>query len=230
VEVDSAKVYRENTFVIDPKKVAVMTPTLDGSVCCEFVAGMILSGGLYATFAPLPGCSEINLARNIMAASFLESPYEWLVLIDADIGFSRRDFELLFEGDELAVVTEYSKKDGTGEPNQFGLGFARIHRSVFERIKNLTMSADGLDPGDIGAPMVNYFTWRGRIIDEFFPSYADSAHHWSGEDHSFWKLVKMTGIVVRVETRTLLVHYGRVGYPYFSTNAQDASDTSPEMS
>ena len=186
--------------MIDPKTVLVATPTHDGSVVVECAAGLIQAGGLYASWAPLIGCSEIALARNLIVHQFLKSPYSALVWLDSDIGFSRQDFEYLLEGNEDCAVAEYSKKDGTGKPAQFGLGFARESRSAFERL--------------IKTDMMDRFLWQNEYVTAFHPSGVMGQHQWSGEDHSFWKMIKMLDIPARVETRARLKHIGRGVYPY----------------
>lgn len=209
--------------MIDPKKVFVSIPTLSGEVCHETVKGLLGSAGLYGGVDFVTGCSEVNLARNLAVQHFDSLPqFDHMVFIDSDIGFSRQDFEFLMSGDEDAVYAPYSKKDGTGKPSEFGLGFARVKRSVFEKILDLKTAnpIDGLPDPD-GEPAVNFFFWQGAMVFEFFPSFATAAHHWSGEDHSFWKLVKMSGATVRVEERVRLRHWGRIAFTLPEKAAND---------
>lgn len=190
--------------MIDPKTIAIHVPCADGKLCWETAQGLLVSGGLYSGCSFMPGCSEVNLVRNIAAAQFLSTNYEWFVNIDSDVGFTRRDFEYLMDGDELAVYAPYAKKDGSQTAAEFGLGFARIHRSVFEKMLE--------HKSEDGTPSINHFYWRSHMCYEFYPSFANAAHHWSGEDHSFWKLVMMVGVTPRKETRCVLRHYGMAAF------------------
>lgn len=73
------------------------------------------------------------------------------------------------------------------------------------------------DPG--GGPRLWQGVHNGRLITDFFPTgpivsrFVPTAQ-WKGEDHGFFTLCHMAGIIPRIETRTRLIHIGRKGYPY----------------
>ena len=213
-----------NNMTIDPAKVLIATPTHSGDIVAECAAGLIQAGGLYGSWFPLRGCSAINLARNLIVQQFRESSFEWLVWLDADIGFTRQDFLYLMEGDQDCVVAAYAKKDGSGVANKFGLGFARIHKSVYEKLDGLMVNL----PEGGEAPGVNYFVWGAQMVYDVHPSFADLTHSWLGEDHGFWKLAQRAGVSIRIESRTRLKHFGRTYFEmqslYFADEAgsQDA--------
>lgn len=219
--------------MIDPAKVVIITPTHDGNVCSGYAGALSSSAGLYGAISFVTGNSNIALARNCQAGAFLtQTRFDWLLSIDADIQWSRRDLELLFEGDEQIVCAEYAKKDLTSNrPAQFGMGFVRIHRSVFEFIRSLT-SDDNIQAGP-GAPMVGSFIWQSMILEDFFPTGPALNGHFLGEDQGFFHLVHMAGITPRIEKRTSLVHWGRFGYHYTPVDVdriekEDVSFSLPE--
>jgi hypothetical protein len=70
-----------------------------------------------------------------------------------------------------------------------------------------------------GTPRIWQASHNGRLFYDFFPSgamlSAGLPHgDWKGEDHGFWTLCALAGLVPRVERRTRLMHIGRKGYPY----------------
>lgn len=159
------------------------------------------------------GESSISSARDYVAHYFLtRTTCEWLVWIDADIAFTRADWAFLMEqqGTELAVCAEYMKKtqDLAPEVANFGLGFARVHRSVFEQLDNLVT--------DDGRPrMLRYRSQvhinGGSDIEEFVEYHPIGVHpdgSRRNEDHGFWLMARLAGITIRKETRTKLGHTG----------------------
>lgn len=211
--------------MIDPKTVVVMTPTHNGDVCCGYTSGLMQCGDIVGGLAFVVGMSEINLARNLVVNAFLKLPeqYEWLVCIDADMEFSRQDMLYLlenenFDGDIVShgiVCAEYARrpiKDIESNkrfgPAKLALGFSRIHRSVFAELQRVE--------NDAGEQMVSTFFREGEILHDYFPTGAKNDGHWLSEDHGFFLLCKLAGIAPRIETRTRLIHWGRIGAGYES--------------
>lgn len=165
------------------------------------------------------GESSVSTARDYVVHYFLtRTSCEWLVWIDADICFTREDWRLLMEqqGNELAVCAEYLKKtqDLTIEVANFGLGFARVHRSVYETL-------DALDREDGEPRLLRYRSGVDiagqRAIEEFVEYHPigvlpDGSRR--NEDHGFWLLVRLAGIQIRKETRTKLGHTGPYTWVY----------------
>lgn len=112
---------------------------------------------------------------------------------------------------DMLVRAEYSYKDDTCTPITYGMGFVRIHRFVFERLKRLTNK-----DGDARLWSMMH---KGIELYDFFPS-GPLIHHliptaeWKGEDAGFFTLCMLAGIIPRQETRTRLTHIGRKGYHY----------------
>ena len=74
-----------------------------------------------------------------------------------------------------------------------------------------------------GTPRLWQCTYGGRMFYDFFPSgamlSAGLPHgDWKGEDHGFWTLCSLAGLIPRVERRTRLIHIGRKGYAYIGSD------------
>lgn len=112
---------------------------------------------------------------------------------------------------DALVCAEYPYKDDSGQPIRLGMGFVRIHRSVFERLQRLT--------NHDGTARLWSMLHRGVELYDYFPS-GPLIHHliptaeWKGEDTGFFTLCMLAGIVPRIEKRTRLTHIGRKGYHY----------------
>lgn len=112
---------------------------------------------------------------------------------------------------DLLVCAEYSFKNDNLEPVKLGMGFVRIHKSVFAKLMDLEH--------EDGAKRLWQMTFRGRLIADFFPSgpllnQLVPTAEWKGEDHGFWTLCHLAGLFPRIERRTRLTHIGRKGYVY----------------
>lgn len=231
--------------MIDPQSVLIAIPAFDGR--WESVTGAALfevaRAGMAHHLAKLDGNSNIALARNMIAHSFLKSPLEWLVFWDADIGATVDDYAILMEwaknapppldeelhdaatlyvpppsaGPEeifnrpaLLVSCEYARKVDNAPPARMGLGFARIHRSVFEALDSLTLES--------GEARIDSFMFQGQHVADYFLC-GCVEHRYMTEDTGFFSLCRMAGIHPRIEQRTKLVHVGKRIFPYFADAA-----------
>ncbi len=206
---------------VDPRDICVAVPSKMSSpdvMCLRGLCNVIGTGRLANQPMILYGGSNVGTVRDMIADQFLtRTQASWLVMIDDDIGFTLEDWDLLFEDQsgELAVCAEYLQKvDGQRKVAHFGLGFARVHRRVFGAMIDLT-SHDG-------TPWVRQGIFEGRLLWEFFPQGTNAVGERRQEDHGFWTLVHATGLPVRVERRTRLVHSGRSSWVY--DPAVDAPD------
>jgi hypothetical protein len=219
--------------MIDPRTVIVATPTFDDCNVSGYTDGLArcAASGMHAGRIKIAGC-DVRLARNILTHRFKMSEMQWMVFIDADIEFTPLDFALLMdyrldnpveppdrglvenatvmhvEGSEWPAIlstAEYSRKVDTMDPVRFGLGFTRIHRSVFDRLDAMN--------NDDGSAKLDSFPYQGQMITDYYLS-GCLTHHWYGEDQGFFELVKLAGITPKIEQRCGLVHWGRKAYPY----------------
>jgi hypothetical protein len=169
------------------------------------------------------GNSDVQAARITIMNMFLRSSKApWLMMIDDDIAFQMRDWDLLWEGDEAVVCAQYRKKIWAAPfaPTRlpysvvhFGLGFCRVHRSVFEAMQALTTHE--------GIPWVQQGMYAGDLIWNFSPAGITAAGDYRAEDHGFWQLVHLTKPTLRVETRTRLAHMGTCAYHYEPGREED---------
>lgn len=223
--------------MIDPASVLIAIPAFDGRWESATGAGLfaIARAQMAVNLAKLDGNSNIALARNMVAHSFLKSPFEWLVFIDADMGFTADDYALLMdwtknpppplnqelhdaatlagiaeERTALLVSCEYARKVDNAPPARMGLGFARIHRSVFTALDALTL--------DSGEARIDSFMFQGQHVADYFLC-GCVEHRYMTEDTGFFSLCRMAGIHPRIEQRTKLDHIGKRIFPYFAEGA-----------
>lgn len=226
--------------MIDPQSVLIAIPAFDGRWESVTGAGLfeIARAQMAVHLAKLDGNSNIALARNMVAHSFLKSPCEWLVFIDADMGFTANDYAILMDWAKdapppldpelhaaatqvsfgetnpdpvaLLVSCEYARKVDNATPARMGLGFARIHRSVFEALDALTLES--------GEARIDSFMFQGQHVADYFLC-GCVEHRYMTEDTGFFSLCRMAGIHPRIEQRTKLVHVGKRIFPYFADAA-----------
>lgn len=195
--------------MINPPRehVVIATPTKDRRIDVGYMQGLFQVQDYFERPLILQGMSDIGLARNNLAHEFVENTiYEWIVWIDSDINFLRSDWELLWEGEEDIVCAEYSKKNLGEPPAEFGMGFVRIHRDVFERIKAHLR--------DDGTEYAQRFYSKGAMRINYFPTGCTTDHRWIGEDRGFYLMAAMVGATMRVEKRTKLKHIGEFEFQY----------------
>jgi hypothetical protein len=201
--------------VIDftPQRILLGLPCGDHKMYSEMVMSMVqvlaASGGLVQPFWH-NGDSNVAHARNEIAHAFLtEFPdFDTLFFWDVDIVATLQEFLWMLEGPEQVAIAPYARKEMGREPVGFGMGFCRIHRSVFDTLNEWT-NEDGSE-----ALQRYYITGKG-IATHFFYTGGSPEARWYGEDTGFWHFCAMNQITQRVERRTQLYHLGlyRYGYP-----------------
>jgi hypothetical protein len=205
--------------MIEPQSIFVATLSHSHQyegLCMHGLVSCALAGRFTGEVFQENGHSDVQCARVRIARKFLESDCDWLMLVDADIGFRVIEWDLLWEDrGELAVCAEYVKKDPRRYSRaHFGCGFMRVHRSVFETIKSWTW--------DDGRPLLQQATYDGELYDWYFPAGINVRGEYKGEDHGFWTLVSIVQVPARVETRANLIHVGKGFYAYEPGRADDA--------
>ena len=189
------------------EKVIVGMPVHHFLVDAGCMNGMISCAPFYVRPIVVAGNASIALARNEIAHAFLKSDADWLMWVDADICFTPTDWQLLWEAeDDFIVCADYARKFLGLMPVAYGLGFTRVHRSVFERLATLT--------GEDGQDLLRRFTHKGDLMIDFHSSGALGEGRWIGEDHGFFMWAHALNITPRVVTSTRLVHAGRYGFEY----------------
>jgi hypothetical protein len=200
--------------VIDctPQKIMLGLPCGDHRMYAEMVMSLIGvlagSGGLIQPFWH-NGDSNVCHARNEIAHHFLTATdCDTLFFWDVDIVATMQEFLYVLDGPEQVVIAPYARKEMGREPVGFGMGFCRIHRSVFDTLNEWT-NEDGSE-----ALQRYYITGKG-IATHFFYTGSSPEARWYGEDTGFWHFCACNDITQRVERRTQLFHLGlhRYGYP-----------------
>lgn len=211
------------TQTVDPREIVIAIPCHTGRVdvltanglCNVIGTGRCMNQPMWNY-----GGSNVGAVRNVIAHEFLTlSDCQWLMMIDDDIGFGVSDWDLLWEdqANELAVCGEYLQKiDGDKVPARFGLGFARVHRSVFTMLTQLTV--------EDGSPYLRQGYYAGKLLWEFFPQGVTISGEYRQEDHGFWQLVRLAQVAVRLERRCKLAHSGRSTWRYDADTLQLPSD------
>lgn len=149
------------------------------------------------------GYSDVGLAREKLFNAVLNSPYEWMVCIDSDIGFTESSFRQLMtlEHDrDYAANGVYAKKQEIEASVLQGLGFARIHRSVLEAIA-------------LHCPLKWMDEETGRESQQFCLQGVTGNQRMMREDVGFWYLCSLVGVRPRLLFDLDLEHFGgRRGY------------------
>jgi hypothetical protein len=100
-----------------PKSVLVATPMYGGMCTGPYVHGLLMTMqkmreiGMNASWCHLTNESLITRARNELVRVFLETGHDYLMFIDADIGFSGEAVAQLLQADKDIVCGIYPKKE-----------------------------------------------------------------------------------------------------------------------
>lgn len=194
--------------MIPREKILVCIPAYDSRIDLSCITGLFQCMPMYHRPFFFAGNSNVAMARNNIAHLFVEklTSYDWIMMIDSDTGFTIDDWNILWEGDEHIVTAEYARKKIGEKPVKFGLGFTRVHRDVFEKMKALL--------NDDGSERLGRFYNEGQMMVDYFPTGSIDSGRWIGEDQGFFMWAALTDSSVRIETRTRLKHIGRFEYCY----------------
>lgn len=176
----------------------------------------------------LRGCSQVDLARSILASDAMRERWPETMWIDSDVVFDPDDVEKLRSHNRPLTAGLYPKKgraefackflSGTAgatfgigggllEMEYVGMGFTHVRAEVYERIANelkLPVCGGGYDPAKLVTPY-------------FIPSLApDSTGGWYylSEDYSFCHRARTVGFSVMADTSIRLGHTGRKTYTW----------------
>ena len=159
--------------------------------------------------------SLVSRARNVAAAAFLKTEYEFLLFWDADIIATDQHLTWLGEHDDEILCGIYPKKckelipvlntlpgtesietGGLIEIARGGTGFMRIHRSVFEAMKKVCPEYDN----------------HGELQWDFFQVGVRKREYCS-EDWSLCDIARSLGFKIMLDSRIQLRHEGSAIYP-----------------
>jgi hypothetical protein len=91
------------------EKVMIATPLRDSQV--QYCVGLMMSAGLYGSWTPLIGQSDIHMARDTLANGFYHAKqFDTLLWIDSDIGFTRENVIDILNTTEPLVSGLYTTK------------------------------------------------------------------------------------------------------------------------
>lgn len=191
--------------MMNPPCIALM-PSADGRFDGATVRGLVqaTAARLLSDVYQVCGNSNIQSAREDCAHFWLtRTRYEWAVWIDSDIGWEPEDWTLLWDGDEDAVCSVYPRKSQTRIATvEWGMGFARVSRRLMEHIADMRHE-------DTGELLAARYGSHGEEHIEYFPQGARVLEYQAlAEDLGFWTLARLTGLPIRLETRTRLSHRG----------------------
>lgn len=193
-------------------------PILDnglGSCRIQFLASFVKAFSGFEIVIASISDSHPGRGRNRAAANFLASGCDYMLFIDSDIIFTPQHIEMLMESAEPILAGIYCLKceevkpclqtlpghqplatGGIIEVARTGTGFLRIHKSVFEKLKETT-----LEYVNHGRPEWDFFA--SGVVDK----------EWLSEDWYFCDLARKAGFKVMVDTRIQLGHEGNIVYP-----------------
>lgn len=162
--------------------------------------------------------SLIQRARNNIAKAFLETDYEYLMFLDADIEFTPEDFQKVWNIQPDIGVGFYPMKkigapyaawvngklvenpDKIGdiiEVDYAGTGFMLIHRKVFEGMREKT-------------PAKIHEEGSGTSYAWFDPRVEDGIY--LSEDYAFCRDARAVGFKVLMDPSVKLTHHGTYAY------------------
>lgn len=174
--------------------------------------------------------SLIPRARNRAAAAFLRTNRDYLFFIDTDIIFSRDHLDCIMQSDEPLLCGLYCKKENEVSPclnflpdqppirvgglvpiARSGTGFMRIHRSLFEAMKEKDVTKSDACWCCIW-PYAPKYTNHGNQEWDFFGVGVRHREYLS-EDWLFCDRARALGFKVMLDSRVQTKHEGPTIFP-----------------
>ena len=171
-------------------------------------------------------CPYIGYGRNVLAALFLESDYDYQLFIDADVAFEPDVVGRLILADKDFICCPYRKKTqdnsviysvnfedhkniniddkGITQIKRGPAGLTLIHRRVYEKLiaKHPDLHIKNYSSISKEAAKYLYNFWETELQDGM----------WIGEDVKFSDLVKEAGFELHALVDGETTHYGTFGY------------------
>ncbi len=215
-----------NPFRDNAKPASIFLPLIDngqGAIRANFLLSVLRGFRDMDIHIDRFSDSLPSRARNRAAAHFLrETTRDYLFFIDSDIIFEKEHIDMMMESDEPVLAGIYCKKSKGIEPcintlpgtpdtpcggyqeiARAGTGYLRIHRSVFEKMK---------DVGSDNPNWAKYYRNHGVDEWEFFPVGVVNEEYLS-EDWYFCDRARALGFKVMLDTRVQLRHEGSAIFP-----------------
>jgi len=216
-----------------PPKVYVCMPSYDTmhtATCLSLIKlfDSMTASGIKMNISTFK-CPYVGYGRNILAALFLDSNYDYLLFVDADVQFEPDAVARMLVTKKDYICTPYRKKTedisvkysvafedkNNINVEPFGIakiakgpaGLTLIHRRVFEKLMKLHPDLkikhfNGI-PKDVG----------DKYLFNFFDTDFDpKIGLWEGEDVRFCNLTKAAGFDMWANLNSEVVHYGTYGY------------------
>lgn len=213
----------ENVKQLRAPSLFVGIPTYDGKIEYKTVRGLVqltafcAAKGIRFGIDVVPGDAFISKARNTIVTRFMNSGFDELLFIDADVGFDLDSCKLLLQSDADIVSGLYRvKEDRVKFPSLLhepierhpkdprlvkmqyvAAGFMRIRRKVFETMEALW-------------PEEFYEALDMKIFDHF-PA-GRVGQHFTGEDINFCQRALKAGFDIWAVQGVKLVHTGAKGF------------------
>lgn len=171
-------------------------------------------------------CPYIGYGRNVLAALFLESDYDYQLFIDADVAFEPDVVGRLILADKDFICCPYRKKTqdnsviysvnfedhkniniddkGITQIKRGPAGLTLIHRRVYEKLiaKHPDLHIKNYSSISKEAAKYLYNFWETELQDGM----------WIGEDVKFSDLVREAGFKFHALVDGETTHYGSFGY------------------
>ena len=179
----------------------------------------------------ITGESLVQRARNNAVCAFLDSRFDRLLFIDADIEFKPEDIETLWNLDENVCCGSYPFKrlglhttcwkngklvnldslDGPTEIDYAATGFLMVKREVFEEMRVQypeKRHMEGLPDGNFEDRKESFAWFDPRVTEGQFPD----ERVYLSEDYSFSVDYRNMGGKIILEPSIRLKHYGTYGF------------------
>ena len=223
-----------------PLKLFIATPAFGNSLTTTFVNSLIkfmstspdIDLPYQTIFHTQSGLALVTQARNNCVSEFMKSGADYLLFIDADIGFEPENIKkILRRCNETkgVVLAPYPVKNYSGvnrsinfiihfidqnniEVDKEGFikckagptGFMMIHRSVFEKLMKTFPEKKTFISQVMGVSLEN----KNDFWYTFFETNVDPVNGYLGEDIAFCNLCNKIGIEIQADTKAHLIHYG----------------------
>jgi len=181
--------------------------------------------------------SLVTHGRNLLTAGFLDSGFDYMLFVDADVEFSPEAVMRMLVPDKDIICTPYRNKEDPWidrysvkfkdknnidilewdlvEIEEGPAGLMLIHRRVFEKLMkdypegkiNFNEATRAKMNKEIGA--------KDDAIDKYMYNFWDTSfkkHQWKGEDLAFCELAREAGFKIYANLDSWTTHHGSYGW------------------